>query len=229
MARRHRWVRGDWQLIGWLRRRLHALPGAPRNPLSALSKWKLFDNLRRSLVPAALIALAVLGWARLPEPFMWTLRIVVIVGIVPFAAHVMGLARAPLNWFTASPSPRRLMPIALQLMQLGHTLACLPTEAVATLDAIGRTIWRMVRGRRLLEWTASADVRQGHPPGTASRSAAGVPGGWPWRMSADAVHSSRRRPRTMRHRTRTSMAERRRLCVPGATARSPFATRPCRS
>ncbi|MBW8729577.1 MAG: hypothetical protein JF622_00925, partial [Terrabacter sp.] len=46
---------------------LHALPGAPRNPLSALSKWKLFDNLRRSLVPTALIALAVLGWARLPE------------------------------------------------------------------------------------------------------------------------------------------------------------------
>ncbi len=166
MARRHRWVRGDWQLIGWLRRRLHALPGAPRNPLSGLSKWKLFDNLRRSLVPAALIALAVLGWARLPEPFMWTLRIVVIVGIVPFAAHVMGLARAPINWVTASPSPRRLLPLALQLAQLAHTLACLPTEAVATLDAIARTMWRMVRGRRLLEWTASADIRHGHPPGT---------------------------------------------------------------
>jgi cyclic beta-1,2-glucan synthetase len=166
MARRHRWVRGDWQLIGWLRRRLHALPGAPRNPLSALSKWKLFDNLRRSLVPAALIALAVLGWARLPEPFMWTLRVIVIVGIVPFAAHVMGLARAPINWVNSTPSPRRLLPLGLQLVQLVHTLACLPTEAVATLDAIGRTIWRMVRGRRLLEWTASADVRHGHAPGT---------------------------------------------------------------
>ena len=166
MARRHRWVRGDWQLIGWLRRRLHALPGAPRNPLSTLSKWKLFDNLRRSLVPAALIALAVLGWARLPEPFMWTLRIIVIVGIVPFAAHVMGLARAPISWMTAAPSPKRLMPLALQLMQLVHTLACLPTEAVATLDAIGRTIWRMVRGRRLLEWVASADIRHGNAPGT---------------------------------------------------------------
>ncbi|MFL6699512.1 MAG: GH36-type glycosyl hydrolase domain-containing protein [Vitreoscilla sp.] len=168
MARRHRWVRGDWQLIGWLRRRLHALPGAPRNPLSALSRWKLFDNLRRSLVPAALIALAVLGWARLPEPFMWTLRVIVIVGIVPFAAHVMGLALAPINWVNSTPSPRRLLPIALQLMQLVHTLACLPTEAVATLDAIGRTIWRMVRGRRLLEWTASADIRQRHAPGTMS-------------------------------------------------------------
>ena len=159
MARRHRWVRGDWQLIGWLRRRLHALPGAPRNPLSALSQWKLFDNLRRSLVPAALIALAVLGWARLPEPFMWTLRVIVIVGIVPFAAHVMGLARAPINWVNSTPSPRRLLPLALQLLQLVHTLACLPTEAIATLDAILRTMWRMVRGRRLLEWTASADIR----------------------------------------------------------------------
>ena len=178
MARRHRWVRGDWQLIGWLRRRLHALPGAPRNPLSALSRWKLFDNLRRSLVPAALIALAVLGWARLPEPFMWTLRIVVIVGIVPFAAHVMGLARAPINWMTAAPSPRRLLPLALQLMQLVHSLACLPTEAVATLDAIARTIWRMVRGRRLLEWTASADIRQGHPAGTMAALRDNIRGLW---------------------------------------------------
>jgi cellobiose phosphorylase len=184
MARRHRWVRGDWQLIGWLRRRLHSLPGAPRNPLSALSKWKLFDNLRRSLVPAALIALAVLGWARLPEPFMWTLRIIVIVGIVPFAAHVMGLARAPINWFTASPSPKRLMPLALQLMQLGHILACLPTEAVATLDAIARTIWRMVRGRRLLEWVASADIRAGNAPGTMEALRDNIRGLWAGPTSA---------------------------------------------
>jgi cyclic beta-1,2-glucan synthetase len=184
MARRHRWVRGDWQLIGWLRRRLHALPGAPRNPLSALSKWKLFDNLRRSLVPAALIALAVLGWARLPEPFMWTLRIVVIVGIVPLAAHVMGLARAPIHWITASPSPKRLMPLALQLLQLLHTLACLPTEAVATLDAIARTVWRMVRGRRLLEWVASADIRAGHAPGTLGALRDNLRGLWAGPTSA---------------------------------------------
>jgi cellobiose phosphorylase len=166
MARRHRWVRGDWQLIGWLRRRLHALPDAPRNPLSRLSKLKLLDNLRRSLVPTALVALAVLGWARLPEPFMWTLRVVVIVGIVPFAAHIIGLARMPFNWMTATHAPARLMPMARQLLQIVHTLACLPTEALATLDAILRTIWRMVRGRRLLQWTASADIPRGARPGT---------------------------------------------------------------
>jgi len=63
VARRRRWIRGDWQLVGWLRRRVKAHDGSSeRNPLSMLSQWKLLDNLRRSLVPAALTALLLLGW-----------------------------------------------------------------------------------------------------------------------------------------------------------------------
>ena len=63
VSRRHRWIRGDWQIGGWI------LPFAPgkdrrlhRNPLSTLSRWKIFDNLRRSLVPVALTFLLILGW-----------------------------------------------------------------------------------------------------------------------------------------------------------------------
>ena len=57
VARRRRWIRGDWQLVGWLRRRVTGPDGRrERNPLSMLSQWKVFDNLRRSLVPAALVA-----------------------------------------------------------------------------------------------------------------------------------------------------------------------------
>ncbi|MEO8011760.1 MAG: cyclic beta 1-2 glucan synthetase, partial [Dokdonella sp.] len=63
MQRRHRWIRGDWQIARWL------LPFVPRadgstgrNPLSALSRWKIFDNLRRSVVPPAMLVLFVLGW-----------------------------------------------------------------------------------------------------------------------------------------------------------------------
>ncbi len=61
VARRHRWIRGDWQLLGWLRRRV-PLPDGRRvpNPMSWLSQWKIFDNLRRSLVPVV-IAVAVAG------------------------------------------------------------------------------------------------------------------------------------------------------------------------
>ena len=63
VARRRRWIRGDWQLVGWLRRHVQGPDGRrERNPLSMLSQWKLFDNLRRSLVPAALALLLLLGW-----------------------------------------------------------------------------------------------------------------------------------------------------------------------
>ena len=65
VRRRYRWIRGDWQLWRWL------LPGVPgrdgrrsRNPLPALGRWKLFDNLRRSLTPAALVGLFLVAWAR---------------------------------------------------------------------------------------------------------------------------------------------------------------------
>jgi cyclic beta-1,2-glucan synthetase len=63
-SRRYRWIRGDWQIAQWSLPRVPGRDGrAQRNPLSALSRWKLADNLRRSLVPAALTLLLVLGWA----------------------------------------------------------------------------------------------------------------------------------------------------------------------
>ena len=82
-SRRHRWIRGDWQLAGWL---LPHVPGpfgskgskAKRqpNPLTALSVWKIFDNLRRSLVPPSLLALLVGGWLFGPGPaWVWTLLV----------------------------------------------------------------------------------------------------------------------------------------------------------
>ena len=71
--REHRWVRGDWQLIPWLAPRVPAPEGTRANPLPALERWKLFDNLRRSLVPPALIAMLALGWTVLPgSPWLWT-------------------------------------------------------------------------------------------------------------------------------------------------------------
>ena len=59
--REHRWVRGDWQLLPWLGRWVPSADGRRRNPLPLLERWKLFDNLRRSLVAPALVVLLVLG------------------------------------------------------------------------------------------------------------------------------------------------------------------------
>ncbi|MFO8142017.1 MAG: cyclic beta 1-2 glucan synthetase, partial [Marinobacter sp.] len=79
-SRRHRWIRGDWQLAGWLLPRIPGPPGVggdrsrrQANPLSALSLWKIFDNLRRSLVAPALLAVLAGGWLAGQQPaWSWT-------------------------------------------------------------------------------------------------------------------------------------------------------------
>ncbi|HTJ04005.1 MAG TPA: glucoamylase family protein, partial [Caldimonas sp.] len=172
VARRHRWVRGDWQLLGWLRRRVHTLPGAPRNPLSMLSRAKILDNLRRSLVPAAMVATLIASWALLPPSPTWLLVVIAIVGAVPFAALVAGALLKPLEP-AAGGEPTAATSATRQaenlLVQVTQSLACLPHEAAYNLDAIARTLWRVaISRRRLLEWRPSADVRVEAPPGTVA-------------------------------------------------------------
>ncbi|HZD85192.1 MAG TPA: hypothetical protein VE052_04695, partial [Gemmatimonadaceae bacterium] len=71
--RKHRWIRGDWQLLGWLKGTVPGPDGAMPNRLSAISRWKIFDNLRRSLVEISQLAMLVAGWFMLPrEVVQWT-------------------------------------------------------------------------------------------------------------------------------------------------------------
>ena len=96
-SRRHRWTRGDWQLAGWLLPRVPG-PGGKRqpNPLSPLSVWKLFDNLRRSLVPAALVALCVGGWLWGPGPsWLWPLLVAGALFLPPLLTAAIELVRKP--------------------------------------------------------------------------------------------------------------------------------------
>ncbi len=85
VSRRHRWIRGDWQLLAWLLPYV-PVPGGERqkNPLSALSLWKLCDNLRRSLVPPGLTLLLVLGWTVLPHGWLW-MSVVIAILLLPAA------------------------------------------------------------------------------------------------------------------------------------------------
>ncbi len=170
VARRQRWIRGDWQLIGWLRRRVHALPGAPRNPLSLLSRAKILDNLRRSLVPAALVATLVAAWWLLPPSPVWLVLALAIIGAVPATALLVDTLRRPLEP-AGSGEPAVAAPASRQaqnlLLQVAQSLACLPHEAAYSLSAIVRTLWRVaISKRRLLEWRASADVRISAAPGS---------------------------------------------------------------
>ena len=77
MKRRHRWIRGDWQIARWLFPRVPG-PGnhTQKNPLSTLSRWKIFDNLRRSLVPPALLLLLIFGWIISSSLWFWTISVI---------------------------------------------------------------------------------------------------------------------------------------------------------
>ena len=73
--RKHRWLRGDWQITSWLFSRVPDETGRMvSNPISLVSQWKIFDNLRRSLVEPATFLLFVMGWLVLPGyARSWTL------------------------------------------------------------------------------------------------------------------------------------------------------------
>ena len=83
VKRRHRWIRGDWQIARWLSRKVPSASGKQENPISPLSCWKIFDNLRRSLTPAAMTALLLLAWAVLQRPWLWTLAVVAVLALFP--------------------------------------------------------------------------------------------------------------------------------------------------
>ncbi|HTN65045.1 MAG TPA: glucoamylase family protein, partial [Burkholderiaceae bacterium] len=160
MRRRHRWVRGDWQVAGWLLPRVPQQGGGRRaNPLSALSRWKIFDNLRRSVVPVALVLLLVLGWSALAAPWFWTWAVIGILLIPSLCASLYDLLQKPDDVLWRPHFMNALYAAGRHFGQAVFTLVCLPYEAVSNLDAILRTHWRMlVTRRRLLEWNPYCDI-----------------------------------------------------------------------
>ncbi|MBI5665693.1 MAG: cyclic beta 1-2 glucan synthetase [Nitrospirae bacterium] len=157
VSRRHRWIRGDWQIIRWL------LPGVPglnarfqKNPLSLLSRWKIFDNLRRSLTPSALTLLLLLGWTGLlsASAWFWTFSVLGIIFIPSLITSIMDLLQKPGDVLLAQHLTAAVRSMLRHFAQAAFTLVCLPFEAFFTLDAIVRSAVRMlVTRKRLLEWS----------------------------------------------------------------------------
>ena len=157
--RRHRWIRGDWQLAPWL---LTKVPGPEgrrvKSPLSALSRWKLFDNLRRSLVPAALTLLLLLGWTVLSSAWLWTLAVLGVLLLQPALASLLEVLRKPHDIRAGQHLTSVTHASGQRFVQAGFALATLPYEAFYSLDAILRTLWRLlITQQRLLEWNPSGD------------------------------------------------------------------------
>ncbi len=153
--RAHRWIRGDWQLLPWLAglAPVHGGGTAP-NLLSALDRWKILDNLRRSLIPPALVAFAVMGWLALPgQALIWTALTVAAPGAYLFTDLVTSLARGRRRGTTRST----LRQLANHGGRWLLAIVFMAYEAAAAADAIARALWRVYISRRwMLEWTSAA-------------------------------------------------------------------------
>jgi cyclic beta-1,2-glucan synthetase len=156
-ARRlHRWIRGDWQLIPWLRR---SVPSANfdylPNRFGWIDRWKIIDNLRRSLLPPALFLLIVSGWTWLPgSPLVWTLFAILAPTGHLFIDFASGLVRE--RWRFSKDFSHSFSDGVRRWLLL---FVFLPHQAAVTADATLRTLVRvLITKRHLLEWTTAANT-----------------------------------------------------------------------
>ncbi len=158
IKRHHRWIRGDWQIGAWMLlfvtdSKLKLI----KNPLSTLSRWKIFDNLRRSLVPLSLVLFLLVGWTLLPFPWFWTLSFTTIILVTSIIAVGWQLINKPIDLSYYAHLSEVGKAVRDTLIRFVFGIAVLPYEAVKYTDAIVRTNWRMIFTlRKLLEWAPSA-------------------------------------------------------------------------
>ncbi|MDB4950351.1 MAG: hypothetical protein JWM27_3000, partial [Gemmatimonadetes bacterium] len=180
--RRHRWIRGDWQLLRWLTPRVPGPDGPERNRLPFLARWKIADNLRRSTVELAQLLFLAAGWTVLPgSPLRWTALGLAAVAAPWIVSLLLSVLRPPLDksWRAYYAAVARDAVTSAQ--QVGLAVAFLPHQAWIAGDAIARTLWRLFVSRRfLLEWQTASTAER-----SVSASARGA-----WRAMWPAVASS---------------------------------------
>ena len=161
-ARQHRWARGDWQLLPWIFGRGGLSKEERRNiKIPAISRWKMLDNLRRTLSAPCLFLTLVVGWlVPVISPWMWTRFILATVSIPSLIPFLIGLNPRLGGISKRSHVRGVLSDLALGLYQIGLTITLLAYQAWLMLDAILRTLARIfVSGRNLLQWVTAAQAK----------------------------------------------------------------------
>lgn len=153
--RLHRWIRGDWQLVPWLRRHVPSASGPLlANNLSMLDRWKVLDNLRRSLVPPSLLLFFIGAWMILPgSAVIWTLLAVAAPG-----SYLIGEVYA-----VATGGVRQgfIGDVIHRFTERGGrwflSIVFLVSDTMFSIDAIIRTLWRVIVSKQnLLKWKSAA-------------------------------------------------------------------------
>jgi len=161
--RKHRWLRGDWQVAGWLSSRVPDQAGDyVANPISLISRWKILDNLRRSLVEPATFLLLLLGWMVLPgRAAHWTLAAIAVVFLPAWLQCGLNLLRS-LKSRKMEAARNALNAFSTQNASLFLNFTFLAHQTLLSLDAITRAlVRRMITRKRLLEWETAAEAELG--------------------------------------------------------------------
>lgn len=179
-ARQHRWVRGDWQLVPWIFGfRRETCGGSRKTAIPLIGRWKLFDNLRRSLsAPAALLAMLIAWLQPIAVAEIWTAFIVLTIALPPLLPGVAGIVprRAGISLRNHLRALGRNF--TLGLLQSAFLVTFLAHQAWLMIDAVVRTLYRLYISRRhLLEWVTAAQTTEGFrfdPRGLVSQIAPSI-------------------------------------------------------
>lgn len=158
--RKHRWVRGDWQIAQWMFSRVPDESGRMvPSPISTVSRWKIFDNLRRSLVEPATFILFLAGWFYLPGgPVYWTIVTLLLIFFPTIIQLVFSVVRAQMSKREGAVT-QALAGTGQAAMVALLNLCFLPHQTLLAIDAIIRSlIRRFITGERLLEWETAAEA-----------------------------------------------------------------------
>ena len=161
--RKHRWLRGDWQITSWLFTRVPDESGRlVPNPIALVSQWKIFDNLRRSLVEPATLILFVFGWLVLPgSPTRWTIAAAAILFVPVWFEFLFTLIRAAFEQKRAV-AREALAALIVSNFSVLLSVTFLLHQTLVSLDAVVRTLVRRLFTRqRLLEWETAAEAEAG--------------------------------------------------------------------
>lgn len=160
--RKHRWIRGDWQLIGWLTGTAGGEDGLEPDHLPFLARWKILDNLRRSLVEIGFLVLLLAGWTILPgSRIAWTVGILGMISAPWIVALLAAVVNPPLDKSWRAYYGAVWQDVIVSLQQTALKSIFLLHQAIISVDAIARTLWRvMVSRRHLLEWQTASQTEQ---------------------------------------------------------------------
>ena len=168
--RHHRWARGDWQLLPWIVGLNPMRTGNPsRDGVGAIGRWKMLDNLRRSVSPPSLVAALLAGWTMpVREAWVWTAFILATVLLQPLLPVLVRIVPHRPGIVVASHVRALAAEMSLALVQSGLMIVFLAHQAWLMGDAIARTLVRLVATRRhLLEWVPAASAAFGPRPDLA--------------------------------------------------------------